>query len=154
MSTPAMCACECVCVSKGISILHPLNVVYFLRLFLSWHSIWAFVLRKWFHFLPLRAAVNFWYTIILRPDPLSVIVFYRHTYHHHLVLAPHIIFSIIVSMTWPKDGILDMNMPASAHVNCATCCLPMYVCVGQKDWYAPRGNLSLVIRVLRCFEGI
>jgi len=33
--------CVCVCVCKGISMVHPLNVVYFLRLFLSWYSIWV-----------------------------------------------------------------------------------------------------------------
>lgn len=63
-------------------------------------------------------------------------------------------------MTWPKDGILDMNMPASSscelcHLLSAYVCVYVDVCVRRlKDWYAPHGSLSLVIRILRCFEDI
>lgn len=64
-SSLAMCACVCVSVSKGISVLHPLNVVYFLRLFLSCLALSCLgiqfgllVLRKWFHFVPLRRGLQ------------------------------------------------------------------------------------------------
>lgn len=161
----------CVSVCKGISAVHPLNVVYFLRLVLSWHSIWvSFCVNDFISFF-LWLAVKFWYTIILYPQKIQCpSLFFMNTQH-----------ITQQSNRWPQPT----NQPTPAHTassssssaawhgqkggNCSAyighgcskthghliamwirplVVLHMWACVcGRKDWCAPHGNLGLCIEI-------